>query len=75
MAARKKAKKMRKAAAGSGKRNAKKGVKDLSPRGKARSVKGGLLPAVKPAATTAWKWNVASPTLNPGAPAMGDGSV
>ena len=74
MAARK-AKKTKKAGTRSGKRSAKKSVKDLSPRAKAKSVKGGLLPAVKPAATTAWKWNVASPSLNPGAPAMGDGSV
>jgi hypothetical protein len=73
MAAKKKAKK---AKVKSGKRSTKRSVKDLSPREKAKSVKGGLLPAVRVAFD---KYRGATPTnptsINPGAQVTGDGSV
>ena len=72
MAAKKKAKK---AKVKSRKRSVKRSVKDLSPRGAAKSVKGGLLPAVRPVSYQ----NVAASkivgNLNPGTLAAGDGSV
>ena len=81
MAAKKKAKKKKakkvKAKSTSRKRSSRRSVKDLSARGTAKSVKGGLLPAVKPATLTS-KDFVASKfvgNLNPGTLAAGDGSV
>jgi len=77
MAAKKKAKKKVKAKSTSRKRSSKRRVKDLSARGTAKSVKGGLLPAVKPAALSS-KELVASKfvgNFNPGTLAAGDGSV
>ena len=74
MATKKKAKKV-KAKSTSRKRSAKRSVKDLSARGTAKSVKGGLLPAVRPVSYQ----NVAASkivgNLNPGTLAAGDGSV
>ena len=49
MAAKKKAKKAKAKKSTSRKRSSKRSVKRLAPRGSAKSVKGGLLPAVKPA--------------------------
>jgi hypothetical protein len=76
MAAKKKAKKAKKAKVKSSKRSTKRSVKDLSPRAKAKSVKGRLLPAVHVAFD---KYRGASPTtptsINHGAQVMGDGSV
>jgi hypothetical protein len=80
MAAKKKARKAKtktKAKSTSRKRSTRRSVKDLSARRTAKSVKGGLLPAVKPA-TLSSKDLVASKfvgNLNPGALAAGDGSV
>ena len=76
MAAKKKAKKA-KTKSTSRKPSAKRSVKDRPARGTAKSVKGGLLPAVKPAALSS-KDFVASKfvgNLNPGTLAAGDGSV
>ena len=72
MAAKKKAKK---AKVKSRKRSVKRSAKDLSPRGAAKSVKGGLLPAVRPASyqNVAASKNVGN--VNPGTLAAGDGSV
>ena len=75
MATKKKARKV-KAKSTSRKRSTKR-TKDLSPRGGAKSVKGGLLPAVKPAMVRGSKWpdNPNPGTFNPGTLAAGDGSV
>ena len=75
MAAKKKARKV-KAKSTSRKRSTKRSVKDLSPRGTAKSVKGGLLPAVRPA--LGYHPDAASKIavkLSPGTLAAGDGSV
>jgi hypothetical protein len=78
MATKKKARKV-KAKSTSRKRSTKR-AKDLSPRGGAKSVKGGLLPAVKPT-TYRSKWpdnpnpGTNPGTFNPGTMAAGDGSV
>ena len=74
MATKKKAKKV-KAKSSSRKRSAKRGVKDLSARGTAKSVKGGLLPAVKPASLSSKVSYKPAVNLNPGTLAAGDGSV
>jgi hypothetical protein len=66
-------KKKVKAKSKSRKRSAKRSVKDLSPR-KSKSVKGGLLPAVK--VGTIRSTSPTNPTnLNPGNLVSGDGSV
>lgn len=66
-------KKKVKAKSKSRKRSAKRSVKDLSPR-KSKSVKGGLLPAVK--VGTIRGTSPTNPTnLNPGNLVSGDGSV
>ena len=73
MAAKKKAKK---AKVKSSKRSTKRSVKDLSPRAKAKSVKGGLLPAVQPRLRQVSRCDPTNPvSINPGAQVMGDGSV
>jgi hypothetical protein len=77
MATKKKAKKVKAKKSTSRKRSAKRSVKDLSARGTAKSVKGGLLPAVKPVtlASLASKDRGLVGNLNPGTLAAGDGSV
>ena len=78
MAAKKKARKAKaKTKSSSRKRSVKRRVKDMSARRTAKSVKGGLLAAAKPAALSS-KDFVASNfvgNLNPGTLAAGDGSV
>jgi hypothetical protein len=74
MAAKKKARKV-KAKSTSRKRSTKRSVKDLSPRGTAKSVKGGLLPAVRPALGYPDAASKIAVKLSPGTLAAGDGSV
>ncbi len=76
MATKKKKAKKVKAKSTSRKRSAKRRVKDLSARGTAKSVKGGLLPAVKPATLSSKDFGIkVAANLNPGTLAAGDGSV
>jgi hypothetical protein len=75
MAAKKKPKKKVKAKSSSRKRSAKRSTKDLSARGSAKSVKGGLLPAVRPASLKIATASKILGDLNPGTLAAGDGSV
>ena len=67
-------KKKVKAKSKSRKRSAKRSVKDLSPR-KSKSVKGGLLPAVKVAHNYRGVSSTITKNINPGSIAAGDGSV
>jgi hypothetical protein len=69
MAAKKKAK------VKSRKRSVKRKVKDLSPRSKAKSVKGGLVPAVKVTHGYVGVSATITKNINPGTLAAGDGSV
>ena len=57
------------------KRSTKRSVKDLSPRGAAKSVKGGLLPAVRPSLGYQDAASKIAVKISPGTLAAGDGSV
>jgi hypothetical protein len=68
-------KKKVKAKSKSRKRSAKRSVKDLSPRAKAKSVKGGLLPAVNVTHNYRGVSSTISKVINGGTTVPGDGSV
>jgi hypothetical protein len=70
-----KKKKKVKAKSKSRKRSTKRSVKDLSPRAKAKSVKGGLLPAVNVTHNYRGVSSTIGSAINPGTAVLGDGSV